>query len=224
MSTAGADDDPTVGSPEPDVTERPVTPRSPADGTSPAADASAAADAPPANVEVTVGKIGRAHGLRGDVFLEVRTDEPELRFAPGTRFGTRRGVLVLESTRWHGARLLAKFAEASNREGAELLRGIELRLDVPAQRRPDDPEEFYDHQLRGLAAHLDNGAEIGLVSDVLHLPGQDMLVLDSGGREVLVPFVAEIVTSVDLDSGRLEIADRPGLLSDPPRADGEPEA
>jgi 16S rRNA processing protein RimM len=174
-------------------------------------------------VEILVGKIGRAHGLRGDVFLEVRTDEPERRFAPGTRFSTRRGELVLDSTRWHGVKLLAKFAQASDREGAELLRGIELRVDVPADERPEDPEEFYDHQLRGLAAHLDNGARIGQVKDVLHLPGQDMLVLEVDGAEVLVPFVAEIVSSVDLDSGRVEIVDRPGLLGEPPNADDEPE-
>jgi len=208
MSTADADDN------HPDTPveqEAPVEP----DVTAPRE------GVPSPSVEITVGKIGRAHGLRGDVFLEVRTDEFELRFAPGASFATRRGELVLESARWHGARLVAKFAQASDREGAELLRGIELRVDVPADVRPQDPEEFYDHQLRGLAAHLESGERIGQVSDVLHLPGQDMLVLDVDASEVLVPFVAEIVTTVDLDAGRLEIADRPGLLSEPPGGDEE---
>ena len=123
-------------------------------------------------------------------------------------------------------RLLATFAQASDRGGAELLRGIELRIDVPADERPEDPEEFYDHQLRGLSAHLESGEQIGEVTDVLHLPGQDMLVLEVDAAEVLVPFVAEIVTSVDLDAGRVEIADRPGLLSEspaeePPAADSD---
>ncbi len=176
------------------------------------------------SIEITVGRIGRAHGLRGDVFLDVRTDEPERRFASGSRFSTRRGVLVLESARWHGARLVARFEQASDREGAELLRGIELRVDVPADERPEDPEEFYDHQLRGLAAHLDTGERIGRVNDVLHLPGQDMLVLDIDASEVLVPFVAEIVTSVDLEAGRVEIADLPGLLSELPSPDEGTEA
>ena len=202
MSTAGADDTCTDSGPEPDVTDSPAT-----------------TDPTSATVEITVGKIGRAHGLRGDVFVDVRTDEPERRFAPGSRFSTRRGVLVLESTRWHGARLVARFAQASDREGAEWVHGIELTVDVPADLRPDDPEEFYDHQLRGLAAHLDSGTRIGRVDDVLHLPGQDMLVLDIDGAEVLVPFVAEIVTSVDLDSGRVEISDLPGLLSEVPNPD-----
>jgi 16S rRNA processing protein RimM len=179
---------------------------------------------PSSSVEITVGKIGRAHGLRGDVFLEVRTDEPELRFVPGACFLTPRGELVLESGRWHGARFVAKFVQASDRQGAEALRGLELRVDVPADLRPEDPEEFYDHQLRGLAAHLEGGERIGQVRDVLHLPGQDLLVLDVDASEVLVPFVAEIVTSVDLDVGRLEIADRPGLLSEPPSSDEQPES
>jgi len=170
---------------------------------------------PATTVEITVARIGRAHGLRGDVVLEVRTDEPERRFAPGTRFATRHGSLVLESTHWHGARLLAKFAEAPDREGAEMLRGIELRVDVPVDERPADPDDFYDHQLRGLAAHTAGGEHIGRVSEVLHLPGQDMLVLDVDGAEVLVPFVAEIVTSVDLASGQVEITDRRGLLTEP---------
>jgi 16S rRNA processing protein RimM len=169
-----------------------------------------------------VGRVGRAHGLRGDVVLDVRTDEPERRFAPGTRFTTRRGVLVVESTRWHGARLLARFAEATDRDSAEQLRGVELRVDVPADERPADPDEFYDHQLRGLSAYLAGGTDpIGEVADVLHLPGQDMLVLDVHGAEVLVPFAAEIVTSVDIDSRRVEIADRPGLLSELPDPDDE---
>jgi 16S rRNA processing protein RimM len=173
----------------------------------------------PPLVELTVGKIGRAHGLRGEVFLEVRTDEPELRFAPGSRYSTRRGVLVVESTRWHGARLVARFEQVSDRDAADLLRGIELRVEVPADLRPADPDEFYDHQLRGLSAHLDTGEQIGHVDDVLHLPGQDMLVLDIDGAEALIPFVTEIVTAVDLEAGRVEIADRPGLLIPPDATD-----
>lgn len=170
----------------------------------------------PSTVEITVGVVGRAHGLRGDVFLDVRTDEPERRFGPGTRFTTRRGQLVLESTRWHGARLLARFADTADRDAAESLRGVELTVDVPADERPEDPEEFYDHQLRGLAACTTGGQRLGRVTDVLHLPAQDTLVLDVDGREVLVPFVAEIVTEVDLAAGRVVVAALEGLLSEAP--------
>jgi 16S rRNA processing protein RimM len=174
-------------------------------------------------VEVVVGKVGRAHGLRGDVSINVRTDEPDRRFAVDTVFATARGPLTITRSTWHGQRLLVQFAQAGDRAAAEALLGTELLVEVPADERPDDPEEFYDHQLRGLTAYVvDGGEPIGQVSDVLHLPGQDMLVLDVQGGEVLVPFAADIVTSVDLAARRVEIADRPGLLTEPPPTDGEP--
>lgn len=172
------------------------------------------AEPPDATVELVVGRIARAHGLRGDVVVDVRTDEPAHRFVAGTRFDTREGVLELESTKWHGARLVARFAQVADRDAAERLRGIELQVAVPVDERPDDPEEFYDHQLRGLAAYV-AGERAGTVTDVLHLPGQELLVLDLAGREVLVPFVAEIVTSVRLAERRVDVSDRPGLLSEP---------
>jgi 16S rRNA processing protein RimM len=89
-----------------------------------------------------------------------------------------------------------------------------LTLRVPRDERPEDPEEFYDHQLRGLTAHTTAGRPVGSVTDILHLRGQDTLVLDVDGREVLVPFVEEYVPQVDLDAGRIAIVDRPGLLTE----------
>ena len=163
-------------------------------------------------VEVTVGKVGRAHGLRGDLFVDLRTDEPERRFAAGVAFETPRGRLVVESTRWQGRRMLVRFEQAHDREAAERLRGLELSVDVPAEERPDDPEEFYDHQLRGLAAVTSAGERVGVVTEVLHVPSQDLLVVEGDTGEVLVPFVADIVSSVDLAGGRLEIVELPGLL------------
>ncbi|MEJ7628582.1 MAG: ribosome maturation factor RimM [Nocardioidaceae bacterium] len=170
----------------------------------------------PSTVEITVGVIGRAHGLRGDVLVQVRTDEPERRFVPGAQFSTQGGELVLVSTRWHGVRLLATFADVGDRAAADLLRGIELTVAVPVDERPADLEEFYDHQLRGLAACTVGGEHLGVVTDILHLPAQDTLVLEVDGREVLVPFVAEIVTAVDPSAGRLVIAALPGLLAETP--------
>lgn len=82
--------------------------------------------------------------------------------------------------------------------------------------RPDDPEEFYDHQLVGLTAVDEDGDPIGPVTDVLHLPAQDMLVLDRDGREVLVPFVADLVPSVDLAARTLVVVAQPGLLDELP--------
>jgi 16S rRNA processing protein RimM len=163
-------------------------------------------------IEILVGKIGRAHGVNGDVVIDVRTDEPERRFATGTAFDTPHGSLTIASTRSHGVRLLARFTGVDDRTTAETLKGIELRLDVPDDERPDDPEEFYDHQLIGLKVREVRLREIGAVTDVLHLPAQDVLVLDVDGREVLVPFVSELVPEVDVESGHVVVSAVPGLL------------
>jgi 16S rRNA processing protein RimM len=158
--------------------------------------------------------VGRAHGVRGDVFVDVRTDEPERRFAVDTRFDTERGSLTVAVARWHGRHLLVTFAELADRSAAEAMRGVELRVDVPADERPADPEEFYDHQLLGLRAETATGDVIGQVSEVLHLPSQDVLLVRHEDREIMVPFVTDLVPVVDVDAGRLVVADRPGLLDE----------
>ncbi len=171
-------------------------------------------------VELLVGRVGRAHGLKGDVAVDVRTDEPDRRFAAGTTYDTARGRLTVASTAWHGQRLVVSFHEASDRAAADGLRGVELRVAVPSDVRPDDPDEFYDHQLVGLTACSESGEVVGPVTDVLHLPAQDVLVIRRGSRDVLVPFVCELVPAVDLTSGQVVVADQPGLLEDEP-AEGE---
>jgi 16S rRNA processing protein RimM len=167
-------------------------------------------------IDLLVGKVGRAHGVRGDVVIDVRTDEPDRRFAAGTTFATSRGPLTVASSRWHGQRLLVCFAEVTGRTAAEEFRGVELRISVPADMRPDDPEEFYDHHLVGLRAESPEGQALGEVTDVLHLPAQDVLVVRHDERDVLVPFVVDIVPVVDLDARRVVIVDVPGLLEDSP--------
>ena len=167
---------------------------------------------------VTVGRIGRPHGIRGEVTVEVRTDSPELRFAPGSVLTTepaRIGPLTVAAARWHSGRLLRSVAGVSDRTGAEALRGAVLWSEVDDDEIPEDPEEFFDHQLRGLSVVAVGTSErIGVVDDVVHLPGQDLLsVKREGGREVLVPFVAEIVTDIDLDAGRVTVDLPVGLLN-----------
>ncbi len=164
-------------------------------------------------VEVLVGRIGRPHGLRGDVFVEVRTDEPERRFAVGTRFATSAGGLTVEATRWHSRRLLVRFTEVCDRTAAEALSGVELLLDVLTDERPEDPEEFYDHQLVGLSACTPEGDPIGQVTEVLHLPAQDLLAVQTASGQVgLIPFVRDMVPVVDLEARRLTVTDAVGLL------------
>lgn len=170
---------------------------------------------------VTVGRIGRPHGIAGEVSVEVRTDTADLRFAAGARLTTepeRAGPLTVRQTRWHGSRLLVRFDGVTDRTGAEALRGVRLLSEVSADERPADPDEFFDHQLVGLRAVTTTDDDIGAVTDVLHLPEQDLLVIAREGTEALVPFVAEIVPEVDLPGGRVVIDPPRGLL-DPADAD-----
>lgn len=146
--------------------------------------------------------------------LVVRTDEPDRRFAPGATFATAQGELTLVVAKWHGQRLLGKFKGVDDRSAAESLHRTELLVDVPADERPADPEEFYDHQLIGLVVVDEQGNTLGSVTGVLHLPAQDVLVLRKDGRDVLIPFVAAIVPTVDLAGRRVVVTPQPGLLDE----------
>jgi 16S rRNA processing protein RimM len=176
-------------------------------------------------IEVVVGRVGRPHGVRGEVTVDVRTDEPELRFAPGARLRAeapagadrRPGTLTVVRTRRHQQRLLVTFEEAEDRTAAEALRGLVLHATLPADATPEDPEEFYDHQLVGLAVHDLDGSRLGEVVAVAHGAAQDLLTVRTpDGREALVPFVAALVPEVDVPGGRLVVADRPGLVAPAP--------
>ena len=173
------------------------------------------------NIEVVVARIGKPHGLRGEVTLELRTDEPDRRFASGVslRVETPRGstfaprALVVERTRWHQSTLLASFAELPDRTAAETARGVLLHATLAPDDTPDDPDEYYDHQLVGLAAYDVDGRELGAVSGLVH-GAQDLLSIRTpDGRDTLVPFVKALVPEVDLAGGRLVVADRPGLVT-----------
>lgn len=165
-----------------------------------------------------MGRIARPHGVRGELLVEVRTDEPEQRFAAGTTLATtlrsgERAALTVTSARPHGARLLVRFAAVADRDAAEALRGALLTVDSATLPPPSDPDEFYDHQLEGLSAQLADGTVIGVVTDVVHGPGNELLVIArDGGEELLVPFVRDIVPTVDLDAGRLVLTPPDGLL------------
>lgn len=171
-------------------------------------------------MELVVGRIGRPHGIRGEVTVEVRTDSPELRFVPGAQLRTdpaEAGPLTIEAVRWHSGRLLLAFSGVLDRTGAEALRDVRLVIDVSADDRPEDDEEFFDHQLVGLAVRRMDASPVGTVSEVLHLPSQDLLAVRAeDGREILVPFVSQIVPDIDLTAGVIRIDPPPGLIDDAP--------
>ncbi|WP_340539416.1 ribosome maturation factor RimM [Nocardioides sp. GXZ039] len=173
------------------------------------------------SIEVVVGRIGKPHGIRGEVTVDVRSDEPERRFADGSvlRAQAPRGsafahpTLTVARTRWHQQVLLVAFEEIPDRNAAETARGVVLHASVDADEVPEDPEEFYDHQLVGLAVHDLDGTVIGEVTGVVH-GAQDLLAVKAtDGRATLVPFVAVLVPEVDVAGGRVVVADRPGLVS-----------
>jgi 16S rRNA processing protein RimM len=167
-------------------------------------------------VQLVVGRIARAHGIGGEVAVDVRTDSPELRFAPGAAVDTdppERGPLTVRRTRWHSGRLLVVFDEVTDRTTAESLRGTLLVADSATSPDVDDPDEFWDHDLVGLAAVTVAGAALGTVEGVLHPAGSDLLVIRGGDdAEILVPFVRAIVPEVDVRGGRVVVDPPEGLL------------
>jgi len=133
-------------------------------------------------MQLVVGRITRPHGVRGEVSVEVRTDEPDRRFAVGRVLATdpvAAGPLTVESARWHSGRLLIQFAGVTDRNGADDLRGIWLTLDSAEAGPSDDPDEFHDAELIGLAVVTTSGEPVGRVTDVRHF-GQDLLVIEPG--------------------------------------------
>ncbi|MEY9935704.1 ribosome maturation factor RimM [Streptacidiphilus sp. MAP5-3] len=167
-------------------------------------------------MQLIVGRIGRAHGIKGDVSVEVRTDEPELRLGPGAVLMTdpsSAGPLTVASGKVHSGRLLLRFAGVDDRNAAEALRGTLLIAEIDPEDSPEDPDEYYDHQLVGLDVYLADGTPVGELTEVLHLPYQDLLnIARPDGTEVLVPFVSEIVPEIDLEQQRVVITPPKGLL------------
>jgi 16S rRNA processing protein RimM len=164
---------------------------------------------------VVVGRIGRPHGVRGEVTVEVRTDDPAARFAPGCVLRTdpaAHGPLTVAGCRWHREVLLLSFDGVLTREDAEALRNTELLVEVADLPPLEEPDVFYDHQLVGLTARLPDGSVVGEVAAVRHI-GADLLVIARADRaEALVPFVSAMVPTVDLAGGYLVIDPPEGLL------------
>ncbi|WP_198029242.1 ribosome maturation factor RimM [Actinoplanes sp. N902-109] len=184
---------------------------------------------------LVVGQIGKPHGIRGEVLVTVRTDDPEARFAVGAVFTTevprdRRvsagpasavpGVpyqvpekLTLESSRWHQGKVIAQFEDVYDRNVAETLRGVFLQVDSADIAAPDDPDEFNDHQLIGLSVVDPEGVELGTVDRIDHAPASDLIVLKkAAGGTALIPFVSAMVPTVDLAGGRVVVDLPEGLL------------
>jgi 16S rRNA processing protein RimM len=182
-------------------------------------------------MQLVIGSIVRAHGVRGEVVVAVTTDEPQDRYVVGSVLETdpaTAGPLTIEGLRVHTSsgvdRLLVAFEGVEDRDAAERLRGVKLLVDADDIEPSDDPDEFHDFQLIGLAVHVGEvpttgedaaaeGERIGEIVRVDHGPGADMLIVARpDGRQTLVPFVTAIVPTVDISAGHVVITPPDGLL------------
>ncbi|MCK8436003.1 ribosome maturation factor RimM [Streptomyces sp. D2-8] len=169
-------------------------------------------------MQLVVERIGRAHGIKGEVTVEVRTDEPELRLGPGAVLTTdpaAAGPLTIATGRVHSGRLLLRFEGVGDRTGAEALRNTLLIAEIDPEEMPEGEDEYYDHQLMDLDVVTADGTEVGRITEISHLPSQDLFIVERpDGSEVLIPFVEEIVTEIDLEEQKAVITPPPGLIDD----------
>lgn len=178
---------------------------------------------PPGTTQLRVGRLLKAHGLKGALKLELFTDEPERRFVPGATFSLQvptssawhGKTLELAELRWYNSQPVGFFVGVDDRTAAESLVRAILWVDQDAAELPAEPDAWYDHQLVGLRA-LRDGVDVGRIARVDHLPAQDLLAVDTPGGEVLVPFVAALVPAVDLAAGTVTLTPPPGLFEDLP--------
>jgi 16S rRNA processing protein RimM len=169
----------------------------------------------PSDEVIACGRVGRAHGLRGEVVVDPWSDTPAERFAAGATLQTQpetNGPLTVASAYERQGRWIVAFDRVADRTAAEALRGTVLLVHREERRPIEDPDEFYDSDLVGLTVRDRDGAVVGTVVDVVHGPGGDSLAVENGEREHLIPFVSAIVPTVDVAAGVVVIDPPEGLL------------
>lgn len=166
-------------------------------------------------MQLQVARLGRPHGIRGEVTVELFTDDPEGRFVPGTEFVTEpaaNGPLTVTSARWNKGTLLLGFDAVRDRNRAEELRGTYLFVDSDELEDDGEDEGWYEHELLGLEVRVGD-EKVGTVAELRTMPVQDLLVIRTvDGRDVLIPFVDEIVPEIDPEEGYVLLTPPPGLL------------
>jgi 16S rRNA processing protein RimM len=157
-------------------------------------------------MRLNVGRIGRAHGILGEATIEVRTDEAAVRFAIGAKLDTdNHGSLTVASARVHNGILLLAFDGIDNRNSIEKYRDQLLYAEVDIDAPGVDEDDYHVLQLVGCKAHLVDGDLFGEVIDVLNLPGQDVLVIKTDEGESLIPFVHQLVPTVDIKGKKMVV-------------------
>ena len=162
-------------------------------------------------MQLVVGRIGRAHGVLGEATIEVRTDDADQRFSIGSKLTLDNGKeLEIKSSRWHNQVLLLSFIGINDRNQIEELRDQLMSVDVDINQLA--PGEYHYQQLIGCEVFLEKGDLVGAVTEIVKLPGQDLLSIERNGKEVLVPMVAAIIISIDVEKKKIVINPPEGLL------------
>jgi 16S rRNA processing protein RimM len=157
-------------------------------------------------MRLLVGRIGRAHGILGEATIEVRTDDPDSRFAVGAKVNTdKHGDLTIVSGRVHNGILLLGFEGITTRNQIEEFRNEMLYCDVDINATSEDEDEYHVLQLIGCTTFLESGEVFGEVTDVINLPGQDLLAIETEQGESLIPFVHQLVPEVDVKNKRIVV-------------------
>ena len=162
-------------------------------------------------MQLVVGRIGRAHGVLGEATIDVQTDDPDLRFKVGSKLTLDSGQeLTIKSSRWHNQILLLGFEGVNDRNQIESLRDqlISSQVDLSALA----PGEYHYQQLIGCQVYLQNNELVGQVSEVVKLPGQDLLSVDKNGSQVMIPMVKQIIISIDVLEKKIVVNPPEGLL------------
>ena len=183
--------------------------------------------------QLRVGRLTKAHGLKGAIKLELFTDDPGRRFVPGAVFTLQvptgsawhGKTLELVELRWYNQHAVGFFKDVPDRTTAETLAKAILWIDADVAEQSDEEDAWYDHQLVGLAVMRD-GVRIGTIGRLEHMPAQDLLIVKTPTGDVMIPFVKAIVPSVDVKNGLVTITPPPGLLEELPEdpADAAPAA
>ena len=173
------------------------------------------------STKLRVGRLVKAHGLKGAIKLELYTDSPNERFVPGAILELQ----VPETSPWFGKTVEVTEMRMYNQMPVIFLKGIEdreaaetlikaiLLVESDLETLPAEPDAWYDHQLVGLRVMRD-GVQIGLVQRVEHFPSQDLLAVKTETGEVLVPFVSAIVPIVDIEAGTVTVTPPLGLFEE----------
>ena len=162
-------------------------------------------------MQLVVGRIGRAHGVLGEATIDVQTDDPDLRFKVGSKLTLDSGQeLTIKSSRWHNQILLLGFEGVNDRNQIEALRDQLISSQVDLSQLT--PGEYHYQQLIGCQVYLQNNELVGQVSEVVKLPGQDLLSVDKNGSQVLIPMVKQIIISIDILAKKIVVNPPEGLL------------